>query len=89
MTYFPPAIFVCTRIPPKTPDWYAKYNPELKVGVECCSELSISFHYAKGDIMQKLHNYMYHCDKKPKTPVDRTKYKLVMESNKIYENHES
>ncbi|CAM9386478.1 unnamed protein product, partial [Ectocarpus fasciculatus] len=56
---FTPGQHLAYRIPPKTPDWYAKYNPELKVGVECCSELSVSFHYAKGDVMRKLHNYMY------------------------------
>ena len=61
------------RIPKKNPDWYAKYNPELEIGVECCSELSISFHYAKGEIMQKLHNYMYSCASKPSKPVDRNR----------------
>mmetsp|Transcript_9694 Transcript_9694/g.16078 ORF Transcript_9694/g.16078 Transcript_9694/m.16078 type:complete len:955 (+) Transcript_9694:76-2940(+) len=60
---FQPANHLTYQIP-KNPDWYAKYNPELKVGLECCSANSVSFHYAKGDFMQKLNNYIYHCPSK-------------------------
>ena len=42
---FNPGNHLNYRIPPRQPDWYAKYNPTLKVGYECCSEDSISFHY--------------------------------------------
>jgi len=46
-------------------DWYVKYNPELKVGAECCSDRSVSFHYIGAELMRKLHAYVYHCPKKP------------------------
>jgi glycoprotein-N-acetylgalactosamine 3-beta-galactosyltransferase len=42
---FNPGNHLTYRIPPKNPDWYAKYNPNLKIGFECCSAESISFHY--------------------------------------------
>jgi hypothetical protein len=29
---FTPGLQLTYRIPPNTPDWYAKYNPELKTG---------------------------------------------------------
>jgi hypothetical protein len=60
---FSPGQHLEYRIPTK-PDWYAKYNPELKVGYECCSADSISFHYVKSDIMGRLHNYVYGCNNK-------------------------
>ena len=44
---FTPGLQLTYRIPPNNPDWYAKYNPELKVGFDCCSDKSISFHYVK------------------------------------------
>lgn len=43
---FSPSLHLAYRIP-ATPDWYAKYNPNLKLGFECCSQDSISFHYVK------------------------------------------
>jgi glycoprotein-N-acetylgalactosamine 3-beta-galactosyltransferase len=49
---------------PKNPDWYAKYNPDLKVGYECCSEDSISFHYIPEKKMYEMYNYLYHCENK-------------------------
>lgn len=60
---FQPANHLTYRIP-KNPDWYAKYNPDLKVGLECCSSNSVSFHYSKGQFMEKLNNYIYHCPSK-------------------------
>jgi len=42
---FTPGNHLTYRIPPVTPDWYAKYNPELKIGLDCCSNESVSFHY--------------------------------------------
>lgn len=42
-------------------DWYVQYNPELKLGYECCSEESVSFHYVPYDLMPKLHAFMYSC----------------------------
>mmetsp|Transcript_25138 Transcript_25138/g.25339 ORF Transcript_25138/g.25339 Transcript_25138/m.25339 type:complete len:691 (+) Transcript_25138:3-2075(+) len=61
---FTPGQHLNYRIPPKHPDWYANYNPELKVGYECCSSQSISFHYCAADTMRRLAAYVYHCDKK-------------------------
>jgi len=49
---------------PKNPDWYQQYNPNLKLGLECCATDSVSFHYAKAPFMQKLHNYLYNCPHK-------------------------
>ena len=45
-------------------DWYVKYNPELKLGKECCSSESVSFHYIGADLMKRLHGYTYYCNKK-------------------------
>ena len=53
--------------PPKSGnDWYPKYNPELMFGYDCCSDRSIAWHYAKAAVMINLHNFMYHCQSKPK-----------------------
>ena len=41
---FTPGQHLSYRIPPN-PDWYPKYNPHLKIGYDCCSDESISFHY--------------------------------------------
>ena len=30
---------------PGVKDWYQDYNPQLKLGLECCSSESVSFHY--------------------------------------------
>jgi hypothetical protein len=60
---FQPANHLTYRIP-RNPDWYAKYNPDLKVGLECCSANSVSFHYAKGEFMDRLYNYIYMCPSK-------------------------
>lgn len=49
---------------PKNPDWYAKYNPDLKIGYECCSSESISFHYLPEKSLYKMHNFLYHCSNK-------------------------
>ena len=61
---FNPGLQLTYRIPPKNPDWYAKYNPDLKVGMECCSEDSISFHYIPEQKLYQLYNYLYHCEQK-------------------------
>jgi glycoprotein-N-acetylgalactosamine 3-beta-galactosyltransferase len=45
-------------------DWYVKYNPELKTGLECCSVSSISFHYVNAELMKQLHAYTYNCPSK-------------------------
>lgn len=49
--------------PPKPggKDWYQDYNPELKLGYECCSTESVSFHYVPADLMRKLYVQHYYC----------------------------
>jgi len=59
---FNPGLQLTYRIPPN-PDWYAKYNPDLKLGYECCSTDSISFHYLKEQSLYELYSYVYHCKK--------------------------
>jgi glycoprotein-N-acetylgalactosamine 3-beta-galactosyltransferase len=44
---FTPGQHLEYRAPPDGNDWYVQYNPELKFGYECCSDKSVSFHYAK------------------------------------------
>lgn len=63
---FTPGHHLTYRKPQNNPesDWYVKYNPELKIGFDCCSDTSISFHYAKDDVLKNLAAYVYHCDKK-------------------------
>ena len=43
---------------------YVKYNPELSFGFDCCSDRSISFHYAKAETMKNLHTYIYLCKRR-------------------------
>lgn len=49
--------------PPKPggKDWYKDYNPELKLGYECCSTESVSFHYVPADLLRKLYAQHYYC----------------------------
>jgi glycoprotein-N-acetylgalactosamine 3-beta-galactosyltransferase len=61
---FNPGLHLTYRIPPKNPDWYPKYNPNLKIGYDCCSSESISFHYVPAQLLYTLHNYLYHCQEK-------------------------
>eukprot|EP00981_Chlorochromonas_danica_P009842 scaffold2831_cov249-Ochromonas_danica.AAC.43 len=45
---FPPGHHLDYRPPPHGDDWYVKYSGDrLKVGFECCSQESVSFHYLK------------------------------------------
>ena len=60
---FTPGQHLEYRIPSK-PDWYALYNPGLKVGYECCSRESISFHYVPADLLRRLNQYVYKCENK-------------------------
>eukprot|EP01036_Dinobryon_divergens_P028475 gene28475-37425_t len=57
---FTPGQHLAYRIPPN-PDWYPKYNPHLKIGYDCCSDESISFHYVPATLLYQLHDYMYNC----------------------------
>lgn len=63
---FTPGQHLTYRLPtdPASADWYPKYNPFLKVGYDCCSSESISFHYCPADEVRKLHKYLYHCGDK-------------------------
>ena len=64
---FSPGQHLTYGLPTLNPnDWYVKYNPELKLGLECCSEKSVSFHYIGAQLMKQLHAYTYHCPTKPK-----------------------
>uniref|UniRef100_A0A7S2FZ30 Hexosyltransferase n=1 Tax=Octactis speculum TaxID=3111310 RepID=A0A7S2FZ30_9STRA len=42
-------------------DWYTKYSVDLKEGLDCCSEYSISFHYVKGSLMNGIDTLLYRC----------------------------
>jgi len=61
---FTPGQHLDYRKPAGEGDWYPKYNPYLKEGYDCCSSESISFHYVPGDLLYKLHGYLYHCENK-------------------------
>lgn len=58
---FNPGNHLDYRIPPKNPDWYPKYSPNLKIGYECCSADSVSFHYLKEKALDKVYGYLYNC----------------------------
>ena len=58
---FTPANHLTYRVPPNGKDWYAQYSIDLKIGEECCSTKSISFHYVKHQLMPKLHAFLYDC----------------------------
>mmetsp|Transcript_29740 Transcript_29740/g.65904 ORF Transcript_29740/g.65904 Transcript_29740/m.65904 type:complete len:493 (+) Transcript_29740:154-1632(+) len=51
---------------PKKPDWYARFHPHLKTGFDCCSDQSVSFHYAKETLLYGYYNYVYRCKEKGK-----------------------
>jgi glycoprotein-N-acetylgalactosamine 3-beta-galactosyltransferase len=58
---FTPGHHLHYAAPKKNPesDWYIKYTIDLKFGMDCCSEESLSFHYVKPDLMQKLYRFVY------------------------------
>lgn len=49
---FTPGQHLLYRINEKNPDWYTKYHPNLKLGYECCSAESISFHYLPVSVLK-------------------------------------
>ncbi len=55
------------RIPKENPekDWYVDYSIDLKVGRECCSRNSLSFHYVDEKLMRRLYHLVYSCPKEP------------------------
>lgn len=61
---FTPGQHLVYRIPKGDSDWYPKYNPYLKEGLDCCSAQSISFHYVPADLLRQLYGYVYHCSNK-------------------------
>ncbi|CAM9302545.1 unnamed protein product [Pylaiella littoralis] len=65
---FTPGQHFSYRIP-KNPekDWYIDYSIDLKIGRECCSRNSLSFHYVDERLMRRLYHLVYSC---PKNPVD-------------------
>lgn len=70
--FFPPRRVPHGRYrPPTGDDWYKEYAIGLKVGRECCSRDSISFHYVDENLMQRLFHLVYSCPKKrPRMPED-------------------
>jgi len=41
-------------------DWYPSYTiGELKVGLDHCSKYSVAFHYAKTDLVRRMHAVLY------------------------------
>jgi len=59
---FTPGQHLRYRVPPKNPDWYAKYSIGLKTGLDAVSVDAISFHYVKVDIMYKIHSLLHFCN---------------------------
>lgn len=53
------------RPPVNKKDWYLEYSMELKLGAECCSTDSLSFHYVNEKLMKRLYHLMYSCPKGP------------------------
>lgn len=41
--------------------WYGIQAIELKFGLECCSQDSISFHYIDEQLMRRLYHIVYSC----------------------------
>jgi len=58
---FSPGNHYSYKINHQNPDWYAKYSIDLKEGIDCCSDYSISFHYVKPLLMPKIHALLYDC----------------------------
>lgn len=46
-------------------DWYIDYSIDLKIGRECCSRNSLSFHYVDEKLMRRLYHLVYSCPKSP------------------------
>ncbi|CAN0045847.1 unnamed protein product [Ectocarpus sp. 4 AP-2014] len=66
---FTPGQHLMYRVPKTNPekDWYVDYSIDLKIGRECCSRNSLSFHYVDENLMRRLYHLVYSC---PKAPVD-------------------
>jgi hypothetical protein len=60
---FSPGNHLSYKINKVSPDWYAQYSIDLKEGLDCCSEHSVSFHYVKPPLMPKIHALLYDCRK--------------------------
>lgn len=44
-------------------DWYIRQAIDLKLGLECCSKGSLSFHYVDAQLMRRLYSLVYSCPK--------------------------
>ena len=58
---FKPGHHLHYALPKNNPesDWYVKYTVDLKLGKECCSEESATFHYIEPDLMKRLYSLTY------------------------------
>lgn len=59
-------------------DWYIEYSIGLKIGRECCSRSSLSFHYVGEELMRRLYHLVYSC---PKSPVSLPHVNLLAAVN--------
>ena len=58
---FTPANHLAYRIPRSGKDWYAQYSIDLKVGYDCCSPQSVSFHYVDAPLMRRIDALLHEC----------------------------
>eukprot|EP01038_Epipyxis_sp_PR26KG_P012927 gene12927-17328_t len=42
-------------------DWYPKYDSEIKLGWDCCSNQSISFHMVDANTQYNIYAFLYYC----------------------------
>mmetsp|Transcript_22099 Transcript_22099/g.50986 ORF Transcript_22099/g.50986 Transcript_22099/m.50986 type:complete len:248 (+) Transcript_22099:518-1261(+) len=56
---FLPGHHLAYSMPDPWNDWYARYSIDIKFGLDHCAARSVAFHYAKGDMMKRMHAILY------------------------------